>query len=179
MIRGLGRGALLGVAVGVVWGVLARVFMRLLSTEPDFSWAGTLVIVALGVVFWGAVGVVAAARVGRRSRWWRLAGMPALLLFAGQGLVFVPGAALVATGLALRTTWQRAALVVAGLGGTYWLLTLLDDEQFLQPRTQSLGFVLATVCTGMLGFGLHELLRRWPRTHDAEAAAPSPAAYAR
>jgi hypothetical protein len=179
MGRGLAGRALAGVLVGVVWGALARLFMRLVSTEPDFSWAGTLVIIGLGVIFWGAVGLVSGARSTGRSRWWRLAGVPALLIFVGQGLVFVPGAALVACGLAVRSAWQRAVLLVAGLAGTYWLMTLLDDEQFLQPRTQSLGFVLVVVCTGMLGFGLHELLRRWSAPTEAAATTPSPAAYAR
>lgn len=177
MRGGLGRGVLVGVVAGVAWGVLARVFMRLVSTEPAFSWVGTIGIVGVGVVFWASVGLVAAARASGRSRWWRLAGVPALLLFAGQGLVFLPGAALVATGLALRATWQRAVLVGAGLGGTYWLLTLLDDEQFLQPRTQSLGFVLAAACTGMLGVGLRQLVRRWHAPERAGTPEPSPAAY--
>ena len=155
-----------------------RVFMRLVSTEPSFSWAGTLGIVGLGVVFFGLVGLVAAARAQGRSRWWRLAALPGLIMFAGQGLVFLPGALLVAAGLAARATWQRAVLLVTGLAGTYWGLTLLDDEQFLQPRTQSLGFLLATVCTAMLGAGVSLWLRRWPTAQEAADPAPSPAAYA-
>jgi hypothetical protein len=175
MLRGLGRGVL----IGIVWGVLARLFMRLITTVPEFSWGGTLFIVGLSVVFWGAVGLVRAARTGGRSRWWRLAGLPAGLLFASLGLLLLPGAALVAAGLAVRAAGLRAVLLVSGLAGTYWLLTLLDDERILQPRTQSLGFILAVVCSGMLGVGLHELLRRWPAPAEAVATAPSPAAYAR
>ncbi len=175
LVAGLALGALAGIA----WGAIARVFMRLISTEPSFSWAGTLGIVGLGVVFFGLVGLVAAARSQGRRRRWRLVALPGLILFAGQGLVFLPGAVLVAAGLAARAAWQRAALLVTGLAGTYWGLTLLDDEQFLQPRTQSLGFLLATVCTALLGVGLHVWLRRWPAPQPVAETVPSPAAYAR
>ena len=34
------RGAAAGLALGVAWGALARVFMRLLATEPSFSGSG-------------------------------------------------------------------------------------------------------------------------------------------
>lgn len=174
MLGGLAR----GVVVGLGWGVLARLFMRLVSTEPAFSWAGTLMIVALGVVFWGLVSLVAAARSQGRSRWWRLAGLPSLILFVGQGIVFLPGALLVAAGLAVRTAWQRAALVVSGLGGTYWLLTVVDDERFLAPRTQALGYAIAAICAGMLGVGLYQWLRRWsPRAGLPGGATRGPAAY--
>ena len=43
----LARGAALGFALGAGWGVLARVWMRLITTDPEFSWAGTLMIVGL------------------------------------------------------------------------------------------------------------------------------------
>lgn len=179
-VRGaIARGVALGVLAGIGWAVLARVFMRLITTGPEFSWVGTMLIVALSVVFWVSVGVVSGARASGRSRWWRLAGVPAPLIFASQGLLLLPGAALVAMGLAARVAWQRALLVGAGLGGTYVLLTLLDDERVLQPRTQSLGFVLAAACAGLLGVGLHLLLRRWLRPDAAVVAEASRAAYVR
>ena len=86
------RAALVGSALGSLWGVLARVWMRLISTTPEFSWMGSFFIVVLGAVFGGCVGVAAEARRQRRSRWWRLAAVPALILFAGQGMAFLPGA---------------------------------------------------------------------------------------
>ena len=45
---GFGLGFLVGGRAGAV---LARVFMRLVSTEPRFSWAGTLLILAFAGLF--------------------------------------------------------------------------------------------------------------------------------
>jgi hypothetical protein len=106
--RGLARAAAVGFAAGAVWGVAARVWMRLITTEtPSFSWSGSAFIVGLAAAFGLAVGVAAQARREGRSRWWLLAAVPGLLLFAGQGMLFVP--AFVVGGIALR--------VALGAGG--------------------------------------------------------------
>ena len=56
------RYASLGFLVGVAWGVVARVWMRLISTSPEFSWAGTLGIFAATGICGLALGVIHAAR---------------------------------------------------------------------------------------------------------------------
>lgn len=99
--RALVRAAAAGLAAGAVWGVAARVWMRLITTEaPGFSWAGSAFIVGLAAAFGLAVGVAAQARREGRSRWWLLAALPGLLLFAGPGMLFLP--AFVIGGIALR-----------------------------------------------------------------------------
>lgn len=85
-LRPVGAGLLLGAG----WGVLARVWMRLISTQPDFSWTGTLMIVGLAAVAGAVLGVVRAARHARRRGWWRLAALPAMLLFLGPGIPLLP-----------------------------------------------------------------------------------------
>jgi hypothetical protein len=40
-----------GFLAGVIWGALARLWMRWTSTEPEFTWSGTLFIVAAFAVF--------------------------------------------------------------------------------------------------------------------------------
>ena len=47
------RGALVGAGLGVVWGVGVRVFMRLVSDNPSFSWVGTLFILGLAALLGG------------------------------------------------------------------------------------------------------------------------------
>ena len=86
------RASVAGALLGAGWGAVARGFMRLLTTQPEFSWEGTLFIVGIFVVAGALVGLVHGARTGGRSPWWRLAGLPALLVFFGQGLVLLPGA---------------------------------------------------------------------------------------
>ena len=76
----------------LVWGIVARVFMRLLTTSPEFTWAGTLGIVGTASVVGGLVALVRRARLSGRSRWWRLLGLPfVLLFFAGRGSLLAPG----------------------------------------------------------------------------------------
>ncbi len=86
----LARGAALGFALGAAWGVLARVWMRLITTDPEFSWSGTLMIIGLSAVLGLGVGVVDAARRTGRSGFWTLAVVPGLLLLMSPGMLLAP-----------------------------------------------------------------------------------------
>jgi len=86
----LARGAALGFALGTAWGVLARVWMRLITTDPEFSWSGTLMIVGLSAVLGLGVGVVDAARRTGRTGFWTLVVVPGLLLFMSPGMMLAP-----------------------------------------------------------------------------------------
>jgi hypothetical protein len=86
----LARGAGLGFALGAAWGTLARVWMRLITTDPEFSWSGTLMIIGLSAVLGLGVGVVDAARRTGRTGFWTLAVVPGLLLFMSPGMLLAP-----------------------------------------------------------------------------------------
>jgi hypothetical protein len=146
--RGLARAAAAGLAAGAVWGVAVRLFMRLVTTEkPEFSWVGTLSIIALTAVFGLVVGVAAQARREGRSRWWLLVAVPGLLLFAGQGAPFAP--AFLLGGIALRVALgsgasrvRRAAGVLAALVAVtvvpvlFWRSDRLDEYTMLSAPTR-------------------------------------------
>lgn len=54
-----------GLLLGLGWGVFARLWMRFISTDPEFSWSGTLfIVVGFGI---GGLGQ-AAAYLGRRAQ---------------------------------------------------------------------------------------------------------------
>jgi len=92
-----------GFVFGVAWAVAARTWMRLISTDPEFSWEGTgLILLFAGVAGFG-LGLVHAAKAQGRARWWLLAVLIVLPLFTGPGLPFLP--ALLLGGLAFG---QRA-----------------------------------------------------------------------
>lgn len=180
MLRALGRGVL----VGLAWGVTARIFMRLVSTSPEFSWPGTLAIVGMSAVFWGGIGLVAGAREAQRSRWWRLAPLAGLLLFASPGMVLLPGAA--GTAVAIGS-WRRrgpGALVVglvalaAGLTVTV-LAAGSGDEVAVAPPTAGAGVALIVVATVWLGVGLWVWWRRWVPSAERPAALEGPASVSR
>ena len=58
----------LGFFVGITVGVVARVWMRWISTEPEFSWAGTIFIVIAFTIFFTVQSIVAVFRRRARSR---------------------------------------------------------------------------------------------------------------
>ncbi|MFC5379391.1 hypothetical protein [Aquipuribacter nitratireducens] len=100
VLRWLGGGLLAGVA----WGVAARLWMRYLADVPSFSWEGTLFILGLTGVAGLALGGVELLRRRGVGAWRVLLVVPALVMFAGQGLPFLPCAVL-------------GGLAVSGRGG--------------------------------------------------------------
>jgi hypothetical protein len=84
------RYAARGFFLGVAWGVVARVWMRLVSTSPEFSWRGTLGILGSAGFAGLILGVVHAARTRGGSPWWRLLCLLALVAFHGLGIVLLP-----------------------------------------------------------------------------------------
>jgi hypothetical protein len=124
-----------GLAFGALVGVASRAWMRLISSDPEFSWAGTLFIVAV-FAFAGLTQGIALAVRTRGWRWWpqlpvrAVAAFAALLLGGGAGIVMLP--AIVTGALATaRTDWPRALrVVVAGIAtvNALALLWLLGTE---------------------------------------------------
>jgi hypothetical protein len=124
------RAALTGLGLGAAWGVLARAWMRLVSTEPEFSWFGTLMIVLLSAVFGLLIGLSWQARhaTGWR-RWLRFGFVPGLILFAGQGLPLAPGF-LVGGPLLRRRSWLArclAVVAIVGPGVLFWKSERLNE----------------------------------------------------
>ena len=155
------RAGLLGLGLGALWGVAARIFMRLVSTEPSFSWAGTLGIIGLAGVCGVGVSLSGQARADRRSRWWWLALLPGLLIFAGQGMPFLP-AFLVGGLLLLRRNLLGRLLALATIVGpalAFWWTDRLDEVHMLPaPLHQQLGDLVAlpllTLAMALAGYRL-------------------------
>jgi hypothetical protein len=108
-------GGLLG---GLAWGIGARVWMRFISTDPEFTWSGTLFIV-LG---FGAAGLAqSGAYLGRRADL-RRSRMTALRVVTFAGLLPLGAAAggpmfptIVLAPLALtHTEWSRRTRLLVG-----------------------------------------------------------------
>ena len=62
---------LLGVLCGAGWGVAARVWMRLISTDPTFTWSGTLFIVGASAFAGLGMGIVMALGGACEASAWR------------------------------------------------------------------------------------------------------------
>ena len=131
-----------GFALGVAWGAAARTWMRLISTDPEFSWSGTIAILVLAGIAGLSLGLIHGARAQGRSRWWLLAAVLVLPLFASPGLPFLPAVFL--GGLA----FGRRAMIWRVLGG----FGLAGSVALLLMFTSSDGGAGLPVAMGYGGF---------------------------
>lgn len=136
---GLLRWVAIGTAAGLAWGVVARVWMRYISTAHEFSWSGTLMIVLTAVLAGAALGVMEGLRrrgVGAR----RLLLLPlALPMFAaGPAAPLVPMAVVGGLAVSARggSLTRLAATVVAvspaGLLHVPSISGVLDGQPYLR-----------------------------------------------
>lgn len=167
LLRHLGA----GLGLGLVTGAVARGFMALLTTDPQFSWAGTAFILGVFAVAGLALAAAHVARTRRGSRWWKLLALPSVLIFLGPGLLLVPAV----LGLSLvvsRRRWMRAA-GGAVLVGSVALLAVLGetaDEPFTL-RTAA-GFVVMYAVCAAVAAGARAALTGW---EPGRSGAGSPA----
>lgn len=84
----------LGLLAGAAWGAAARVWMRWISESPEFTWEGTLAIIAVTALAGTCLAVMDVLRCAGTGPARLLLAVPALLMFAGAGLVLLPGALL-------------------------------------------------------------------------------------
>lgn len=111
--------AVAGLVGGAVIGVVARGWMRLLTDEPEFTWSGSVFIVAAFTICGLGHGLAAGVRQATARRGWvaaaRLVGaLLTMPLFVGAGAMMLP--TVVAGSLARwRTGWRRSARIVAAL----------------------------------------------------------------
>jgi hypothetical protein len=126
-----------GAIGGLLWGVLMRMWMRFISTDPEFTWSGTGFI--LGAAFLAGAGLGTAYALSRRGHkgWWRLFGIPLILLGAGAGSIMLPGT--IIGGLAFgRRKWPkvvRIALATVAIVGTLALIGLTGEDGFGPIKT--------------------------------------------
>jgi hypothetical protein len=113
----------IGLFGGLALGAMARAWMRLIAEDPDFTWDGTIFIVAAFTIFGVTQSIAAVAR--RRPTRRRtltvarvVGGIGFLPLFVGAGAIMMP--TVVGGGCALnRPEWGRVAralCVVAAAG---------------------------------------------------------------
>lgn len=161
----LGRSVLLFVGLGLSWAVAARLFMRFFTDDPSFTLQGTGMIVGLVLLEFIGLGAVRGARLLGRTRWWRLAPVPGLLLFFGLGMVFVP---CVAAGLVVGRC-RRAPVIwlvtLVGVAGSVALPAALTLSETGLPLTLRFfaGMVLYVGCCLGLVAASSEWSRPWHR----------------
>lgn len=168
------RVLLIGTALGALWGTTARIWMRLITEHPDFTWTGTLMIVGFSAWLGLGVGLVYGTRGRGRLRWLRLFGIPGLALFASPGMAFAPAFLL---GSALwnraRQPWLRRTGIGLGLVAVLAPTILIWNDE----RETEWGLVkpLLDQAEVGIGFGLLSLALAYGGTYLWRPA-PSPEA---
>lgn len=111
-----------GMLAGLMLGVIARAWMRWISTDPEFSWGGTIGIIIGFVLFFTAHATVLFGKRRAWSRSWLIvtrvgAVIFSLLLFTAQGAIMLPTVLTIALATG-RTDWPwsvRGVFLVLGL----------------------------------------------------------------
>ena len=131
--RSVLRPIALGLGVGLGYGVAIRAWMRLVSTDHEFSWSGTGYIVSVFIVLGLSAGTVTAIRY--RARPWGVVAVRAVGIALGLGCFVAAGAGMFPTVIAgalaySRTDWPRWLRIVlaafAVLSAVALIVTLAD-----------------------------------------------------
>ncbi len=157
-----GRFVLLGAVCGLALGVIARAWMRWISDDPEFSWAGTIFIVSAFTLFAAAHSVAAVARLrparpGVIALARASAAVLSLGLFAGAGVIMLP--TVLFGSLAVWRTgvrWLvRASLVIPALPGVGLVIVDVTDDH---------GWTVETIGRLLLFAGIYAVViaATWP-----------------
>jgi hypothetical protein len=107
------RYSLTGAAIGLVWGAVMRVWMRYISSSPEFSWSGTLFILGASFIVGAVLGLARQRRLAGGAGYWRLS-LASLLLLGAGGAVMWPSVVLGAIAFARSRPNYLRGLLVAG-----------------------------------------------------------------
>ncbi|MGF1668577.1 MAG: hypothetical protein ACFCVC_20125 [Acidimicrobiia bacterium] len=131
-----------GAALGIAWGSVMRLWMRYISTDPEFSWGGTIAIVAVSAFAGAVLGLARLRRAQAGAGWWRLS-LLALLPMGAGGSAMWPAVVLGAIALGRpRPTWFRVAMAAGALATQ---VPVINDAAFGNWRLGTGEAVLATL----------------------------------
>jgi uncharacterized protein YqgC (DUF456 family) len=155
---GVPRTLAIGLLGGLALGVVSRGWMRLVTADPEFTWSGTIGILA-GFAFFGLAQAVV---VAIRRRTTRRAARRAARVVGVLGIVPLLGAAggplvptLVLTSLAIaRRDWSRAIRI--GLAVVAWALFAL----LVSTGVDETGWTVAVV-VGVLAMAATYVALAW------------------
>ncbi len=159
-----------GVLGGLALGVIGRWWMRLIAEDPEFSWNGTIFIVAGFTIFGLTQATALLIRSRARRRWSvvvaRVIGTIGMLpLFGAAGAQMMP--TVIAGGFAFaRVEWSKATrlvcLLIAVLPVAYVTTTLVGTFGW-SPGSSTLGFALLLAVYGVVIWAARPTFAAAPR----------------
>lgn len=153
-----------GAGLGLVWGIAARVWMRLIATQPEFSLFGTAAILTIATLFGAFAGLAFAARRRGWRRWGHYG--PRLLAV----VFFIPFGAFGGTPLMLTVLVATLGLVQRAVVGLWFLaglagLVIMGTDFGLPPLAAGGALAAAGALTAWKRLGPHwagfQRLDRW------------------
>jgi len=135
---------------GAALGIVARIWMRFITTDPEFSWVGTLfIVVGFGVVSLGQTGVYLGRRNGLGTFGFvalRVLGIVTLLPLAAAAGAFAFPIIVFAPLAIIRTGWNRWLRLLLGvlalLPGVFVASTLFSDLSVIRATIGVAWFAL-------------------------------------
>lgn len=136
--RALGFGAL----GGLLWGTVLRAWMRFISTDPEFTWGGTIAILTVSALAGGALTLARRRRRLGGVGWWRLTFITLILLGAG-GAVMWPTVVLWAIAMGRKRPWWLVTLLLGA--GAAAQVPVIQDAIYNNWRLEPMDKALATI----------------------------------
>jgi len=141
---------LVGFLTGAALGIVARIWMRFITTHSEFSWGGTLIIIiGFGVMFLGQAGAYLGRRSGLRPSGFvalRVLAIVTLVPLAGAGGAFAFPVIVFAPLAIIRTGWNRWLRLLLGvlalLAGVFVAFTLFSDLSAIRATIGVVWFAL-------------------------------------
>jgi hypothetical protein len=133
------RGATRGMLLGFAWGISARLWMRFIATDPQFTWNGTAYIVLVPTV----IGLMMGVALATHRRWAKIVGGIAVIpLGMGAGTLMLPTIIFGALSFGRRFGFLGALPVLA-----------VFQEASKQGSLKTLAAMLLyfALCAGMIG----------------------------
>ena len=158
-----------GALTGAVWGVAARLWMRSIATDPQFTWSGTAYIVAVPTIVGLCMGIVRSSRAPKVSRFFGVAS--AVLLGMGAGMLMLPTVLLGSVANARRRWHAVFRILLAALAAVPVLAVLSETSSLPLVRRTAAMLVYGVLCFAMIRMVSVSLQSR-PDSHGGLATAP-------
>lgn len=149
-----------GALCGLVWAIVARLWMRFISTDPEFSWGGTSYILLIPTLIGICMGIVRSSPEPKLSRGFGFGS--AVLLGMGGGIVMLPTVLFGSVAIA-KSNWPWWLRVVLGLLSAIPTAgVFLDDSLEGRLKTTIAFVVYLGLCATMIKIVSFSLAEKSP-----------------
>ncbi|MEO6020139.1 MAG: hypothetical protein ABIP45_07820, partial [Knoellia sp.] len=148
LLRHLGAGLVLGALTGLA----ARGFMALFARDPEFTWGGTSLIVALFTVAGLSFSAAYDVKLRHRPRGWKLLALPSIVVGLGLGILLLPGYLGMSLALSRRRVVRAIGLILL-VGYAGLVPSLLDTPHEPVSLRMVIGIAVLLGCCAAVAAG--------------------------